>query len=139
MRRIAWFQMVVGSGMLLIWPALIATGEVPEIAAGQRDIWFHIAAEALAGLLLVLAGWSLLRRDADDRSRLLSAFALGALLYTGVNSAGHYADLGEWWPMALLVLVGGLASSSFLLLRRRASDEGGACDPATASAGERTS
>lgn len=131
MKLIAWFQIVVGTGILMIWPVLIVAGEVPEIAAGQRDIWFHIVAEAIAGLLLLAAGW-LLRRDRDVRARMVSAFALGALLYTGVNSAGYYAELGEWMPAAMLVAVGVLAAWAFgALVRVRAPGPSRASRPAS--------
>ena len=115
MVRIGWFQVVVGAGILLLWPALILAGEVPELQAGQRDIWFHIAAEVLTGLLLVVGGALLLRRP-DTGARLLSTFALGALLYTGINSAGYYAELGEWLPAGLLVAVSALAAGAFAVL-----------------------
>ena len=117
MVRIGWFQVVVGAGLLLVWPALILAGEVPELQAGQRDIWFHIAAEVITGLLLVGAGALLLRRP-DTGARMLSTFALGALLYTGINSAGYYAELGEWLPAALLVGVAVLAAGAFAVLLR---------------------
>lgn len=57
MRWIGWFQLGVGAAIVLLWPVLIAAGEVPEVAAGQRDIWFHIVAEAIAGLLLISGVW----------------------------------------------------------------------------------
>jgi peptidoglycan/LPS O-acetylase OafA/YrhL len=129
MRLIAWFQLVTGAGILGIWPVLLLAGEVPEIAAGQRDIWFHMAAEAVAGALLLAAGWRLLRRH-DTGARLLSAFALGALLYTGVNSAGYYAELGEWVPMVMLAGFGVLAGVSFVGLSR-GPDRPGAYRPAS--------
>ena len=115
MVRIGWFQVVVGAGILLLWPALIVAGEVPELEAGQRDIWFHIAAEVVTGLLLLVGGGLLLRRG-DAGARMLSTFALGALLYTGINSAGYYAELGEWLPAGLLVAVSLAAASAFIVL-----------------------
>jgi len=115
--RIGWFQIVVGAGILLLWPVLILAGEVPELEAGQRDIWFHIAAEVLTGLLLVVGGALLLRRG-DAGARMLSSFALGALLYTGTNSAGYYAELGEWLAAGLLVAVAVLAAWAFAVLLR---------------------
>jgi hypothetical protein len=133
-KLIAWFQLVMGAGLLGIWPVLLLAGEVPEVAAGQRDIWFHIAAEAIAGVLLLAAGWVLLRRD-DAGARLLSAFALGALLYTGVNSAGYYAELGEWLTMVMLAGFGGLAAGSFVVLWRRLTATEGVDAPAGGAPG----
>jgi peptidoglycan/LPS O-acetylase OafA/YrhL len=132
---IGWFQVVVGAGILLIWPVLVAAGEVPEIAAGQRDIWFHMTAEAVVGASL-LAGGSMLLRRRSIGARIVSAFALGALLYTGINSAGHYADLGEWIPVALLLAVAAVAAwASTALLRSRTHDDDGAAEPTSAASG----
>jgi hypothetical protein len=117
MRIIGWFQVVVGSGILLLWPVLVVAGEVPELAAGQADIWFHMVAEAVAGVLLIAAGW-LLVRYGGQRAHMLSALALGALVYTGINSAGHYAELGQWALASILVLLAATAGGAFAVLVR---------------------
>ncbi len=122
MGRIGWFQIVVGAGILLLWPVLILAGEVPELEAGQRDILFHIAAEAVTGVLLVVGGVLLLRGGAGG-ARMVSAFALGALLYTGINSAGYYAELGEWLPAVLLVGVAVVAAVAVAVLLRSPAPE----------------
>jgi hypothetical protein len=60
MRLVAWFQIIVGASIAALWVVLLAAGQVPELDAGMRGIWFHLVAEfALAGLLLG-AGLSLL-------------------------------------------------------------------------------
>lgn len=117
---IGWFQGVVGVGMVGLWVVLLAAGEVPEIPAGQRAIWFHIGAEVITGALLIIAGWTLLRRG-DARSRLLSAFALGALLYTVVNSPGYYADRGAWALVVVFIVLALCAAAAFVRLLRPAS------------------
>lgn len=106
MTIIAWFQIAVGGGILGLWTTLLVTRQVPEISAGKRDIWFHIAAEALTAALLLAAGiWWLI--DATREPRVLSAFALGGLLYTTVNSPGYYAEQRNWPAVAMFT---GLAS-----------------------------
>lgn len=103
MKVSGWFQIVIGSGILVAWVLLVASGGVPEISAGQRDIWFHIAAEATTGVVLIAAGVLLLRNS--SQARVLSAFALGALFYTAVNSPGYYADRGDWAVVAVFLMV----------------------------------
>jgi hypothetical protein len=98
-KPVAWFQLLVGAGIAGLWPVLLLTGQVPEVTAGQIDIWFHIAAELGAACLLLAAGVALLRRSA--RARMLSALALGALAYTVVNSAGYYAQTDDWAPVVV--------------------------------------
>jgi hypothetical protein len=48
---------------------------VPEFAEGRADIWFRVAAEFGAAVLLVVAGAVCLR--AHRQAPLLGAFALG--------------------------------------------------------------
>jgi hypothetical protein len=122
MKVSGWFHIVIGSGILVAWVLLVAAGDVPEIAAGQRDIWFHIAAEAATGVVLIAAGVALLRNS--SQARVLSALALGALFYTAVNSPGYYADRGDWAVAAMFLMVA-LASGMLAanLLRSTAFSE----------------
>ena len=93
-RLLPWFLMVVGATITGLWLMLLMTGQVPEIETGDRDIWFHLVAELVTAQLLITAGVLSLRRTiTGDR---LAGIALGALLYTTINSAGFYADQGEW-------------------------------------------
>ena len=103
MRLVAWFQIIVGASIAALWVVLLAAGQVPELDAGMRGIWFHLVAElALAGLLLG-AGLSLLRRR--SRGRVLTSLALGALGYSAINSPGWYADRGEWGVVAMFAVI----------------------------------
>jgi hypothetical protein len=95
------FQIVVGIAMLGLWAVLVATGQVPEIDAGEVGIWFHLTAELLTAILLIWAGW----RARRGRAMGLSALALGALVYTSIASAGYYADLGEWMVVTMFILL----------------------------------
>lgn len=104
MTVVAWFQVVVGVAILGLWTMLLATRQVPEISAGRRDIWFHITAEvAIAALLLVAGTWWLV--GATSPARTLSAFALGGLLYTTINSPGHYAQERNRPAVAMFALL----------------------------------
>jgi hypothetical protein len=109
-----WFQIAVGVAMLGLWSVLVLSDQVPELSAGQRDIVFHLAAEVLTALLLVVTGTAL-SRNASPRARLRSTFALGALFYTAVNSAGYYAELGDWPPVVMFLV---LAASTVGVLGR---------------------
>lgn len=93
-RVLPWFLVVVGATVAGLWLILLMAGQVPEIETGDRDIWFHLVAELVTAQLLITAGVLSLRRSiTGDR---LTGIALGALLYTTINSAGFYADQGEW-------------------------------------------
>jgi hypothetical protein len=119
-RWVAWFQLVIGVSILAFWAVFISTGRVPEIEAGERGIWFHVAAEVVTGLLLTAAGLRSTRRPA----RFLSALALGTLLYTSINSPGYYADTDEW-PMVVMfgVLFAITAVAIVLVFRAEAATD----------------
>jgi hypothetical protein len=103
MRFVAWFQIIVGASIAALWLLLLLLGQVPEIDAGMRGIWFHLAAELTLAALLVSAGLSLLRKT--RRGRLLAAMALGALGYSAVNSPGYYADSGDWGVVGMFIVI----------------------------------
>jgi hypothetical protein len=125
MRLVGWFQLVTGSAMLGLWGMLVATDQVAELAEGRVDILFHLAAEVITAALLIVGGLGLLR-SATAAARLLAGFGLGALLYTTVNSAGYYAELGDR-PMVIMFAVLALATvGAFAALRR---DGSAATDP----------
>jgi hypothetical protein len=113
MRAIAWVLAAVGVSIAGLWTVLLATGQVPELSEGRLDIWFHLVAEYGAAALLVTAGIALLR--GLRHARLLAAGGLGALAYTAVNSAGYYADLGDWSMVGMFALI--LTASLAMALR----------------------
>lgn len=97
---LAWFQITVGVALAGLWGMLLATRQVPQITAGNRDIWFHLTAEAVTAAALIAGGVHLLA-SATGTATVLSGVALGALLYTTINSAGYYADRGDWSVVAM--------------------------------------
>lgn len=97
---IHWFQVVVGLAIVGLWAMLLTTRKVPEIAAGDREIWFHLAAELVTASLLLASGISALVSD-TGATRQLSAVALGALLYTTIASPGYYVARNEWPPVIM--------------------------------------
>jgi peptidoglycan/LPS O-acetylase OafA/YrhL len=116
MRWVGWFLVVVGASIALLWVVLLGAGQVPEVTEGRVDIWFHIAAELGAAALLVGAGVATLRRA--PHARLLAAMAIGALAYTIVNSAGYYAEQGDWAMVAMFGLLGAVTALVSLRLLR---------------------
>jgi peptidoglycan/LPS O-acetylase OafA/YrhL len=93
-RRIAAvYAMLVGAAVIGLWTALLLAGDVPELETSPLEIRYHLAAELLTGVTLVASGAGLWRgRRWAERTFTI---ALGMLLYTVINSAGYYADLGE--------------------------------------------
>jgi hypothetical protein len=119
---VAVFELAVGVGVIIWWVFVSTTGRVPELEAGERSIWFHIAAELLMAALLIIGGIRI--RTNAPRARLASALALGTLVYSGVNSAGYFADDGSWGMVSVLVLVAAAAGLAFVRVVRAAIDDG---------------
>lgn len=87
------FVILVGVGMLALWVTFYATGQIPEFETNPYEILYHLFAEILTAVALIVSGVGLFRRN--QTARRLYPVALGLLLYTVINSAGYYADLGE--------------------------------------------
>jgi len=93
-RRIsALYAMLVGATMIGMWGAVLLSGNVPDLETNPLEIRYHLAAEFLTALALVASGIGLWRGRRWAARGL--TVALGMLLYTVINSAGYYADLGE--------------------------------------------
>jgi hypothetical protein len=120
MQFVGWFAIVVGLAIAGLWSVLLATHQVPELAEGRRDIVFHLGAEFLTALLLVGAGTAVLTTG-TGAAPLLAALAMGALLYTTINSAGHYADLGQWPMVAMFGVLAAVTTVAAVVLFRAAA------------------
>lgn len=73
---------------------LVGTGQLLELETAPFEIGYHLVAEVLTALVLVLSGVGVLR--AGRVAGRLYPIALGMLGYTVVNSAGYDAERGEW-------------------------------------------
>ena len=117
---VGWFEIVVGLAIAGLWASLLLTRQVPQIAEGRRDILFHLGAELLTAVLLVVAGGAVLLAGGQGAT-VLAALAGGALLYTTINSPGYYADLGQWPVVAVFAVLAAATVAVLVALARSAS------------------
>lgn len=113
----AWAQIVVGGGVVIWWIAAAFAG-IPELDEGRIDIWFHIGAELVMAAMLIGAGIARLVDDGSPTAVVLSGAALGALLYSSINSPGYFAERGEWWPVVMFILIAAASLGTTVSLRR---------------------
>lgn len=99
MRFVAWSAIVIGTAMVAQWLLFVVLGQVPEFATEPFAIAFHLVAELVTAIALIAAGVLLLRRR--RHAVRLALLAFGMLVYTAINSAGYFAELGEW-PMVAM-------------------------------------
>ena len=111
----AVFAIIVGLGMMGQWAASYRTGQIPELVDEPIRIGFHIAAEIITAVALVISGIGLLLRQPWANSLYL--IAAGMLFYTAVVSPGYFAQKGQWaWLIIFAVLITlGLVSISFII------------------------
>jgi len=99
----AVYACVVGIGMIGMWSFLLLTKQVPELKTEPYRIRFHIAAEFVTAITLVVGGVGLL----TDQSWSLWMYlvAIGMLFYTVIVSPGYYAEKGEWPFVGMFTVV----------------------------------
>ncbi len=99
MKFAGFFAVAAGFLMIGIWGFSLTTGKVPEIQSAPLSIGFHLAAEILTALALLLSGLAILKKLAWGRTLFLVAG--GMLLYTVIVSPGYFAQRGQWPIVAM--------------------------------------
>jgi hypothetical protein len=108
MQYTAIFSILVGVLMIGQWTFSLASRKVPEIVTETRAIIFHLAAEFLTAAVLMVAGIALLAQSLLGYP--LALLALGMLVYTSINSAGYFAQRGQW---LMVMMFGGILMLAF--------------------------
>jgi hypothetical protein len=111
----AVFAIIVGVGMIGQWTASYLTKQIPELVDEPIRIGFHIAAEMITAVALIIAGAGLLLKQ--PWAILLYLTAVGMLFYTAIVSPGYFAQKGQWnWLIIFaVIIILGLVSISFIL------------------------
>jgi hypothetical protein len=99
----ALYALIVGLAMFGQWAFLLATGRVPELKTEPYRIGFHLAAEGLTAIALLVAGIGLL--SSASWGGPLHLVAVGMLLYTSVVSPGYFAQQRQWPMVAMFGLI----------------------------------
>lgn len=103
MKFAGWFGIVVGLLMLIQWSISLATGQVPELQTEPYRIYFHLAAEFITAIGLMVSGAALLRNKGWGRPIYLTA--VGMLLYSVIASPGYFAQQGQWALVGLFAVL----------------------------------
>lgn len=99
------YAVCVGIAMMGMWSVFLATGSVPELEETPVMIFFHIAAEFLTAIVLLLGGFGVFTaRSWGFRVYLV---AMGMVLYSTISEGlGYYGERGN---VALIVMFAVLA------------------------------
>jgi len=108
----ALYAILTGVLMLGQWLFFLGTRQVPELRTEPARIVFHLAAEFITAIVLILGGWGLL----TDATWGFDVFfiAMGMFLYTVINSPGHFVQVREWSMVSVFLI---LLVSALLVLR----------------------
>ncbi|MCK4529816.1 MAG: hypothetical protein KAU44_01450 [Candidatus Marinimicrobia bacterium] len=102
MKFVKYSSAVIGMLMIMQWVFFIVTGNVPEFETTPVSIAFHISIEIITAILLIFA--SLICKKRIIRETLL-LYGQGMLGYTVINSAGYFAQSGQWVFLAMFALL----------------------------------
>lgn len=107
----ATYAIFIGITMLGMWSIFTLTNQIPELKTGSIEIIYHLIAEFLTAILLIVAGIGLFKRK--NWSFHLFLVSLGMLFYTTIVSAGYYADSSDF---IMLIMFSFLQISTFLFI-----------------------
>jgi hypothetical protein len=98
----AAYAILVGIFVVLQWVYFLATKQVSELETEPAKIIFHLVAEFITAAALLIGGWGLLK----DRAWGLQVhlISMGMLLYTLIDSPGHYVHIREWSMVGVFVV-----------------------------------
>jgi hypothetical protein len=88
------YAIVMGIGIIGLWIMLVRANQVPELKTEPVAIKFHITAEIIMGILLLLSGIFLL--IGLSWAPNFFVLAMGLVIYAVINSAGYYGQRKQW-------------------------------------------
>ena len=113
----AIYMLFVGCMIILLWIFLSSTNNVPEFESEAINISFHITAEIITAVLLLISGIGMLQNKRWSKN--LSFISLGTLLYTIINSSGYYAQRSEMQFLLMFGILLVLTLSIIILLIKK--------------------
>ncbi|MCL5734061.1 MAG: hypothetical protein M1274_00485 [Actinobacteria bacterium] len=101
---------MLGVGIIAQWSLSFFSHNIPELATEPTRIWFHITAEMVTAILLIVSAIALLTDQGWSRHAYL--VGMGMLFYTSIVSPGYFAQRGQriWLVFFTAVIVLGVAS-----------------------------
>lgn len=107
------YTIVIGVTMLGMWFLLLFKREVPDLKTKPTQIFFHLVAEFLTAIMLIIGGIGFLLNQPWGMA--LFFIAIGMVIYSTINAAGFYGQLKDW-PMFITLMVFTIISLIFATL-----------------------
>ncbi|MFX1503837.1 MAG: hypothetical protein ACFFDH_22945 [Promethearchaeota archaeon] len=96
------YIILIGITMLCMWLFLLIKREVPELKTKPTQIFFHLVAEFLTSIMLIIGGIGYLTEQSWGTAVFF--IAVGMAIYSTINAAGFYGQLKDW-PMFIILIV----------------------------------
>ena len=107
------YIIIIGIAMLCMWIFLLGKREVPELTTKPTQIYFHLVAELLTSVTLIIGGIGLILSQSWGMA--LFFISIGMAIYSTINAAGFYGQLKDW-PMFIILIVFTIISLIFATL-----------------------
>jgi phosphotransferase system glucose/maltose/N-acetylglucosamine-specific IIC component len=121
MKFAGWYGISVGFLMVGMWIFFLTVLGVPELETEPWRIGFHLVAELVTAVALVVSGAALLTNKSWGASLYL--VSAGMLIYTVINSPGYFAQQGDWAFVVMFAVLIVLALVSVVKLLRHEGSE----------------
>lgn len=102
MRFAGAFGIAVGVLILAQWVFFLATAQVPELESAPFEIISQLTAEFMTATVIITSAIGVLKERPWARRAYL--LASGMVIYSVVNNAGYFIQLGEW-PLVFMFAV----------------------------------
>lgn len=107
------YTILIGIAMFCMWLILLVKREVPELTTKPTQIYFHLLAELLTSIILIIGGIGLIMNQSWGVA--IFFIAIGMAIYSTINAAGFYGQLKDW-PMFITLIVFTIISLLITLL-----------------------
>ena len=96
------YIILIGIAMISMWFFLLIKRKVPDLKTKPTQIFFHLIAEFLTSIMLIIGGIGYLMNQPWGVA--IFFIAIGMAIYSTINAAGFYGQLKDW-PMFIILLV----------------------------------
>jgi len=96
------YTIIIGIAMLCMWIFLLGKREVPDLTTKPTQISFHLIAEFLTSIMLIIGGFGLFANQ--SWGIVIFYISIGMMIYSTINAAGFYGQLKDW-PMFIMLIV----------------------------------
>lgn len=95
------YTIIIGIAMLCMWIFLLSKREVPELNTKPTQITFHLIAEFMTSIILIIGGIGLILNQSWGVT--IFFISIGMVIYSTINAAGFYGQLKDW-PMFIMLI-----------------------------------